>query len=111
MNKVFPYSEWLNQDLNKPYIISLSLQIMHLEQWLFKITIQFWAMRSDVLFNFLIIDFNKKNYQENVKFYSLTSWEGLVGAVGKISAFRPQGPQFDPLLCRNLNICVTFFST
>ena len=28
---------------------------------------------------------------------------GMVGAVGKISAFRPQGPQFDPRLCRDLN--------
>ena len=28
---------------------------------------------------------------------------GMVGAVGKISAFRPQGPQFDSRLCRDLN--------
>ena len=28
---------------------------------------------------------------------------GMVGAVGKISAFQPQGPQFDPLLCQDLN--------
>ena len=28
---------------------------------------------------------------------------GMVGAVGKISAFRPQGPQLDPRLCRDLN--------
>ena len=34
---------------------------------------------------------------------------GLVGAVGKISASQPQGPQFDPRLCQDLNICVTFF--
>ena len=27
----------------------------------------------------------------------------MVGAVGKISAFRPQGPQFDPQLCCDLN--------
>ena len=25
-------------------------------------------------------------------------------------AFRPQTPQFDPRLCRDLNICATFFS-
>ena len=25
-----------------------------------------------------------------------THWAGMVGAVGKIFAFRPQGPQFDP---------------
>ena len=31
-------------------------------------------------------------------------------AVGKISAFQPQGPQFDPWLCRDLNPCSTFFS-
>ena len=24
------------------------------------------------------------------------TWAGMVGAVSKISAFRPQGPQFDP---------------
>ena len=29
----------------------------------------------------------------------------VVGAVGKISAFRPQGPQFDSRLCRDLKIC------
>ena len=23
-------------------------------------------------------------------------WAGVVGTVGKISAFQPQGPQFDP---------------
>ena len=34
---------------------------------------------------------------------------GVVSAVGKIYAFRPQGPQFDSRLCRDLNICVTFF--
>ena len=28
---------------------------------------------------------------------------GLVGAVGKISTFRPKGPQFDPGFCRNLS--------
>ena len=28
---------------------------------------------------------------------------GMVGAVGKISAFRAQGPRFDPRLCRDLN--------
>ena len=27
-----------------------------------------------------------------------------VVAVGKISAFLPQSPQFDPLLCQDLNI-------
>ena len=30
-------------------------------------------------------------------------WAGAVGTVGKISAFRPQGPQFDPRLCQDLN--------
>ena len=34
---------------------------------------------------------------------------GIVGAVGKTSAFRPQGAQFDSRLCRDLNICATFF--
>ena len=28
---------------------------------------------------------------------------GLIGAIGKISAFRSQGSQFDPRLCRDLN--------
>ena len=28
---------------------------------------------------------------------------GVVGAVGKIPVFRPQGPQFDLRLCRDLN--------
>ena len=37
-------------------------------------------------------------------------WAGMVGAVGKISAFRPQGPLFDSRLCRDSNICATFFS-
>ena len=31
---------------------------------------------------------------------------GMVGAVGKISAFRPQGLQFDPG-----SVCATFFPT
>ena len=35
-------------------------------------------------------------------------WAGVVGAVGKMSAFRPQGSQFD--LCRDSKIIVTFFS-
>ena len=30
-------------------------------------------------------------------------WAGAVCAVGKISAFQPQGPQFDPRLCQDLN--------
>ena len=30
-------------------------------------------------------------------------WAGMVGAVGKITAFRPHGPQFDSRLCRDLN--------
>ena len=34
---------------------------------------------------------------------SCLHWAGVVGAVGKISALRPQGPQFDPRLCRDLN--------
>ena len=34
---------------------------------------------------------------------------GIGGAVGKISAFRPQGPQFDPRLYQDLNIFVTSF--
>ena len=32
------------------------------------------------------------------------------GAVGKISAYRPQGHQFDCRLCRDLNLYVTSFS-
>ena len=32
----------------------------------------------------------------------------VVGAIGKISAFRPQGPRYDSRLCRDSNICVTF---
>ena len=35
---------------------------------------------------------------------------GMVGTAGKISAFRPQDPQFDPRLCQDSNICATFFS-
>ena len=35
---------------------------------------------------------------------------GVVGAIGKISVFRPQGPRFDPRLCQDSNICATFFS-
>ena len=38
----------------------------------------------------------------------ILSWAGMVGAVGKISAFRPQDPQFDPRLCRDLNWLVRF---
>ena len=34
----------------------------------------------------------------------------LDGAVGKISTFQQQGPRFDPRICRDLNICVTFFT-
>ena len=34
---------------------------------------------------------------------------GMVGAVFKISAFWPEGPQFDPSPIRDLNICATFF--
>ena len=30
-------------------------------------------------------------------------WVGVVGTVGKISAFWPQGPQFDTRLCQDLN--------
>mgnify|MGYP001793706266 CR=1 FL=1 len=37
-------------------------------------------------------------------------WEVMVGAVGKVSAFQPQGPQFDPPLCQDLSICRIFFS-
>ena len=33
----------------------------------------------------------------------------MVGAIGKLSATQPQGPQFDPQLCRDFNICATFF--
>ena len=35
---------------------------------------------------------------------------GMAGAVSKIFAFQPQGPQFNPWLCQDLNICVTLFS-
>ena len=31
------------------------------------------------------------------------AWAGVVGAVGKIPAFQPQGPRFDPRLCQELN--------
>ena len=31
----------------------------------------------------------------------------MVVAIGKISAFQLQGPQFDPSLCRDLNIWAT----
>ena len=34
----------------------------------------------------------------------------MVGAVGKIFAFQPQGPQFNLRLCRDLNLWGTFFS-
>ena len=34
----------------------------------------------------------------------------MVDAVGKIFAFQPQGPVFNSWLCRDLNICVIFFS-
>ena len=45
------------------------------------------------------------------KFTSKASQSGVgtVGAVGKISAFRPQNPQFDSRFSPDLNICVTFF--
>ena len=33
----------------------------------------------------------------------------MFGAVGKISAFQPQGLGFDRLLCRDLSICVFLF--
>ena len=38
------------------------------------------------------------NYDELNKYAvdNPSDWVGMVGAVGKISAFRPQGPQFDP---------------
>ena len=38
-----------------------------------------------------------------------TDWAGVVGAVGKISNFWPQGSRFVPRLCRDSNICATFF--
>ena len=41
----------------------------------------------------------------------LVKQDGVVGAVGIISAFRPQDPGFDPQFCRDFKICVTFFST
>ena len=33
---------------------------------------------------------------------------GAVGPIGKIPAFKLQGPQFDPQLCRELNDCAIF---
>ena len=48
--------------------------------------------------------------QQNLCLHFLTHWTFMVGAVGKISALRPQNPQFDPRLCQDLNICETFFS-
>ena len=43
----------------------------------------------------------------------MACWASIVGAVniGKISAFQPQGPQFDPQIGRDLNISANFFST
>ena len=48
----------------------------------------------------------------NIKFIVIVNEASVtvVGAVGKISAFRPQGPQFETRLCRDLNLCATFFS-
>ena len=34
---------------------------------------------------------------------------GVVGAIDKIFAFRPQGPRLDSLLFGDLNVCATFF--
>ena len=43
-------------------------------------------------------------------FNSPYEWASIIGAVGKISAFRLQGPQFDSWFFPDLNICATFFS-
>ena len=43
--------------------------------------------------NFLVV--TKGNWVSFIKL-KLIHRAGMVGAVGKISAFRPQGPQFDP---------------
>ena len=45
----------------------------------------------------------------NYKPFRLFFWAGVVGAVRRIFAVRPQSPQFDPRLCRDFNICATFF--
>ena len=42
---------------------------------------------------------------------NLGGWALLAQLVRSLHAFRPQGPQFDPRLWQNLNICVTFFPT
>ena len=49
-----------------------------------------------------IIIANKPKYE--------TYRAGVVGAVGKISAFQLQGSRIDPRLSRDLNICASFFS-
>ena len=54
------------------------------------------------------------DYRSKVLFsmiYSLPLIKYWADMVGKISAFRSQGPQFDPRLYRHLNICATLFST
>ena len=45
-----------------------------------------------------------------ILFTSILRKADVVGAVGKVSAFRPQGPQFDPRLCQDSKICAIFFS-
>ena len=44
-------------------------------------------------FDHLFLPFKNKKTVFVLYYYY---WAGMVGAVGKISAFRPQGPQFDP---------------
>ena len=54
---------------------------------------------------------NQLSYEETTNRASHFNWAGLVSAVGKISTFQLQGPRFEPSLCRDLNICVTIFTT
>ena len=62
-----------------------------------------------------MIDFRKQNMETwlgkwNIVHYKYTIHLCcMVGAVGKISAFRTQGPQFDPRLFLDINICATSF--
>ena len=48
---------------------------------------------------------DKMNQKKSFHLYliAMQSWAGVAGAVDKISAFQPQGPQFDPLLFQGLN--------
>ena len=51
---------------------------------------------------FLVVLFLVHSNDFDILLYALSTWAGVVGAVVKISAFRSQGPQFDPRLCQGL---------